>query len=720
MAEWLFLLTITNNMDEILHQIHLKTAIPLPSVRNVIQLLEEGCTIPFICRYRKEKTGGLDEVQVSEILKLYQLFEKLKKRKTYILQAIEQKNALTVELKNKIEQCWDESELEDLFLPYKEGKKTRADRAREAGLEPMAKIIMAQKAVNLMDIAQKYTCEAYPSPEDVMEGALEIVASWINQNPSFRKMLRKIYDREAVITARIIKGKEEEADKYRDYFDFNSHLFRCPSYRILAIFRAEREGFLKVKISVEKDILVNAGNKFFLKKDNPEPQWVQQSVKHAIQKLLMPSLENEYRKKIKEKADDEAIKIFSGNLMQLLMEPPLGQKNVLAIDPGFRTGCKVVCLNKNGDLLHNQNIYPFGENGNPKQAARQIKTLVNQFKIEAIALGDGTASRETENLLRSIHFDRDVKAYVVSEDGASVYSVSDLAREEFPSYDVTVRGAVSIGRRLMDPLSELVKIDPKSLGVGQYQHDVDSVKLKQALDQTTERCVNSVGINVNLASKYVLRYVSGIGESLAENIISYRTKNGSFKNREELKKVPRMGEKAFQQCAGFLRIPDGTNPLDNTGIHPESYYVVDKMAHHFQISIDELMKNSAVLDSIRLQDFADENTGIETLKDIIEELKKPGRDPRKAFSFFQFDKNIHSIEDVKPGMVLPGIVTNITDFGAFVNIGIKENGLLHKSRMAEKFVQHPSDIVYLHQHLKVKVIDVDINRKRIGLSLIDL
>lgn len=687
------------------------------AVKNAVRLFDDGATIPFIARYRKEATGSLDEIQLEAIKKKLDTLRELIKRKESILKTIEEQGQLSDELAKKIENCWNGPELEDLYLPYKRKRKTKASMAREKGLEPLAKIIMAQNESHLSAQAQRFVNDKVASQEEALEGARHIISEWINENERARKRIRSQFEKHAVISATVIKTKEQEAGKYADYFDFSEKLSKIPSHRLLAIRRGEAEGLLRVKITADEEKSIEMLDQIFVKSDNECTDQLELAIEDAYKRLIHPSIENEFAGLAKLKADEEAISVFARNLEQLLLEAPLGQKRVMGIDPGFKSGCKVVCLDAQGKLEHNQNVYPFGPDGDKRMASKQIRTLVNSFKIDAIAIGNGTAGRETEDLIRSIRFDRDIKAFVVSEDGASVYSASEVAREEFEKYDVTVRGAVSIGRRLMDPLAELVKIDPKSLGIGQYQHAVDQKLLKDALQRTTEKCVNKVGVNLNTASRHILMHVSGLGDSLAQNIIDYRTENGAFESREELKKVKRMGAKAFEQAAGFLRIRDGKNELDNTAVHPERYGLVKKMAADMNVTVHDLISDKNIRQKIDLKKYVDAETGMPTLNDIIKELEKPGLDPREQIKVFEFSRDIRKIEDLHEGMVLPGIVTNITNFGAFVDIGIKENGLLHVSEMADRFISDPNEIVCLHQQLQVKIIRLDIERKRISLSL---
>lgn len=689
-------------------------------VENTLKLLQGGATIPFISRYRKEATGGMDEVQISEINDRYEKLCELAKRKETIISTIEEQGKMTAELRSRIDNCWDSTELEDIYLPFKPKRKTRAEAARQKGLEPLAIILMMQRENNLMAKAAQFVKGEVKDEEDALKGARDIIAEQVNEDERARNQVRNIFTRQAVITAKVVKGKEKEenAAKYRDYFDFSEPLKRCTSHRLLAIRRGEAEGILKVTISPEEDEeCTDRLERQFVRGNGECSSQVAEAVKDAYKRLLKPAIETEFSALSKEKADEEAIRVFAENLRQLLLAPPLGQKRVMGIDPGFRTGCKVVCLDAQGTLLHNEAIYPHPPKSEEALAARKIVKLVEQYKIEAIAIGNGTASRETERFVTSQRYDREVQVFVVSEDGASIYSASKTAREEFPDYDVTVRGAVSIGRRLMDPLAELVKIDAKSIGVGQYQHDVDQTKLKESLDRTVESCVNLVGVNLNTASKHLLTYVSGLGPSLAQNIVDYRTENGPFASRKELLKVPRMGAKAFEQCAGFLRIPGADNPLDNSAVHPESYAIVEKMAKDMKCTVADLIKDKELRAKIDIKKYVTDTVGLPTLNDIMKELDKPGRDPRQQIQVFEFDKDVKTIDDLREGMELPGIVTNITNFGCFVDIGIKENGLVHISQLADKFVSDPTTVVSIHQHVRVRVLGIDHERKRVQLTM---
>ena len=689
-------------------------------INAVLQLLSEDCTIPFIARYRKDKTGNLGEVEIEQIQKLSKNFDEIQKRKENILKSIEEQEKLTPELRAKIEQSFDLQEIEDLYLPFKKRRKTKADAAKEKGLEPLAKIIMAQKNGDIEQTAQNYLNKEVSSVEEALQGARDIIAEWINENIFIRKNLRRVFQRKAVISSKVVKTKkeEEEAQKYAQYFDWSEPLNKIPSHRLLAMLRAEKEGFIKVSIDIDKEEILTFMEGSLVKTASPScAEQIILAAQDAYKRLLEPSISNEILQEAKIKADEKAISIFSENLTQLLLAPPLGEKRILAIDPGYRTGCKVVCLDEKGDLLHNETIYPHAPQKETAIAMKKIRSMVEAYHIEAISIGNGTASRETEFFIKKIAFDRPLQVFVVSEAGASVYSASKIARDEFPDYDITVRGAVSIGRRLSDPLAELVKIDPKSIGVGQYQHDVDQTLLKEELDSTVVKCVNSVGININTASKSLLSYVSGIGEKLAENIVAYRTENGAFVDRNQIKKVPRLGEKAFQQAAAFIRIKDGKNPLDNSSVHPEAYKIVEKMAKDLGIKTIGLIANEEKIKQIAPEKYTTEDIGILGIKDILKELLKPGLDPRKASKVFEFDPNIKTFEDLKTGMILPGIVSNITAFGCFVDIGIKENGLVHISQLKDGFVSDPSEVVKLHQQVKVKIIEIDTDRKRIALSM---
>lgn len=691
--------------------------LPLPQVRNTIGLLESGATIPFISRYRKEMTGGLNEVQITDVKNWLDKLTELKARKDTILNALEKQEKLTPELKARIESSWDSNEIEDIYLPYKPKRVTRAEMARKKGLEPLAKLIAAQKEPFLSGRVPAFVQGEVKDEEDALSGARDIIAEWVNENERTRNQVRFAF-RQAVILAKVIKGKEEDGAKYRNYFQFEEKLSRCQSHRLLAVRRGEEEGFLRVSIApADDDACLESLYRQYKRNNGACWEQFQLAIDDAYKRLLKPSIESEFAKSSKLKADEEAIRVFADNLRQLLLAPPLGQKRVLGIDPGYRTGCKVVCLDAQGNLLHNETIYPHPPKNERKKAEIKIQHLVEAYNIDAISIGNGTASRETEEFITNIRYTKPVKVFVVSEDGASVYSASAVARAEFPEYDVTVRGAVSIGRRLMDPLAELVKIDPKSIGVGQYQHAVDQALLKKSLDQTVESCVNLVGVNVNTASKELLTYISGLGPVLAQNIVQYRAENGPFVCRKDLKKVPRLGEKAFEQCAGFLRIPNGSNPLDNSAVHPESYPVVEKMAADLHCTVGELMKRKELKQQIRLEKYQTDQIGMPTLQDIMKELDKPGRDPRSEIQEFSFNPDIHTIDDLQEGMILPGIVTNITNFGCFVDVGIKENGLVHISELADRFVSNPADVVSIHQHVQVRVLSIDTTRKRVQLSM---
>ena len=687
-------------------------------ISSTLHLLGEGATIPFISRYRKEATGGLDEVQIEQIKEQHDKLCDIAKRKETILGTITEQGKLTAELEKRINDTWNPTELEDIYLPYKPKRKTRAEAARQKGLEPLATLLLLQRENNLSARAASFVKGEVKDVEDALKGARDIIAEQVNEDERARNAVRNQFSRQAEINAKVVKGKEEEAAKYRDYFDFSEPLKRCTSHRLLAIRRAEAEGLLKVSITPDDEACIERLERQFVRGNNECSEQVSEAAIDAYKRLLKPSIETEFAAQSKEKADDEAIRVFTENLRQLLLAAPLGQKRVLAIDPGFRTGCKVVCLDAQGNLLHNENIYPHPPVGKTGEAASKLRKMVEAYQIEAISIGNGTASRETEDFINQQTFDRQIPVFVVSEQGASIYSASKIARDEFPDYDVTVRGAVSIGRRLMDPLAELVKIDPKSIGVGQYQHDVDQTKLKKALDQTVENCVNLVGVNLNTASSHLLTYISGLGPQLAQNIVNYRAENGAFNSRKELMKVPRMGAKAFEQCAGFLRIPGAKNPLDHTAVHPESYHIVEQMAKDLKCTIDELIADKELRRKINISDYITPTVGLPTLQDIMQELEKPGRDPRKTIKVFEFDKNVRTIADLREGMILPGIVGNITNFGAFVDIGIKENGLVHLSQLAERYISDPTEIVSIHQHVMVRVMNVDTDRKRIQLSMI--
>lgn len=694
-------------------------ALPERGVANTLQLLEEGCTIPFISRYRKERTGGLDEVQIAAISERNDKMKEMAKRKDTIRNTIDSQGKLTDELKKRIDDCWDTTELEDIYLPYKPKRRTRAQVAREQGLEPLSVILMMQREQQPMVAAQRFVGKQVGDVQAAIKGAQDIIAETVSEDEQARGQVRASFKREAVITAKVVKTKAdtEDAAKFADYFDFSEPLRRCSSHRLLAIRRGENEGILRVSISPDDDNTSERLKHRYVHGYGPCATLVGEAVDDAYKRLLKPSIENEFAALSKEKADEEAINVFAENLRQLLLSAPLGQKRVMGVDPGFRTGCKIVCLDAQGNLLHHEAIFPHPPKPNKPAAASALEQMVKRYAIEAIAIGNGTASRETDSFIRSLHFDHEVQIFVVSEDGASVYSASKTARDEFPDEDVTVRGAVSIGRRLMDPLAELVKIDPKSIGVGQYQHDVDQAKLKKSLDQTVEFCVNSVGVNLNTASSYLLTYVSGLGPTLAKNIVDYRKENGPFSSRAQLKKVPRLGPAAYQQCAGFLRIPGARNPLDNSGVHPESYAIVEQMAKDQGCTVKQLVDDKAKQKLIDIKRYVTKDVGLPTLTDIMRELEKPGRDPREQIEEFKFDDTVHTPEDLHEGMELPGIVTNITNFGAFVDIGVHQDGLVHISQLADRYVADPTQVVKLHQHVRVRVAGVDLKRGRISLSM---
>lgn len=694
---------------------------PAKSIENTLQLLAEDCTIPFISRYRKDRTGNLDETIIEQIAKLTKDFDAIVKRKESILKSIAEQDALTPELQMKITESFDLNELEDFYLPFKKKKKTRADTARENGLEPLAKIIMAQNADDIDFIASKYFNTNIVNEDQALQGARDIIAEWVNENIYIRKQLRKLFQRKATIAAKLVKSKSEDeaAQKFSQYFDWSEPLGKAPSHRLLAMLRAENEGFVKLKIEIENEEALEMMEHSVIKNHHKETTLhLRLAIQDSYKRLLAPAISNEALQEAKTKADANSIQVFASNLGQLLMAPPLGEKRILAIDPGFRSGCKIVCLDEKGDLLYNETIYPHAPQNETAIAMKKIRSMVNAYKIDAISIGNGTASRETEFFIKKIAFDKPLQVFIVSEAGASVYSASKIAREEFPKYDVTVRGAVSIGRRLSDPLAELVKIDPKAIGVGQYQHDVDQSKLKEELDTVVVRCVNAVGININTASKHLLSYVSGIGEKMAENIVTYRSENGPFTDRKQLKKVPRLGEKAYQQGAAFIRIANAKNPLDNSAVHPEAYPVVEKMAKDMKLSVNDLIANKEKTTQIKIENYVTPEIGLLTLKDIIKELEKPGLDPRKSAKVFEFDSTVKTIKDLRTGMVLPGIVNNITNFGCFVDIGIKESGLVHISQLKAGFVSDVNEVVKLHQHVLVKVTEVDEARKRIQLSMV--
>lgn len=707
-------------MEQFSQMIATALKLPVHRVENTLKLLQGGATIPFISRYRKEATGGLDEVQIGDIHTRYEKLCELAKRKETVLSTIEEQGKLTDTLRERISNCWDATELEDIYLPFKPKRKTRAEAARQKGLEPLAMLLLMQRENNLSARVRQFVKGDVKDEEDALKGARDIIAEQVNEDERARNLIRNQFSRQAMITSKVVKGKEKEeaALKYRDYFDFSEPLKKCTSHRLLAIRRGEAEGILKVSITPDDEsVCTERLERQYVHGNGECSAQVAEAVNDAYKRLLKPAIETEFSALNKEKADEEAIRVFAENLRQLLLAPPLGQKRTMGIDPGYRTGCKVVCLDAQGTLLHNEAIYPHPPKSETALAGRKLVKLVEQYKIEAIAIGNGTASRETERFVASQRYDREVQVFVVSEDGASIYSASKIARDEFPEYDVTVRGAVSIGRRLMDPLAELVKIDAKSIGVGQYQHDVDQSKLKASLDQTVESCVNLVGVNVNTASKHLLTYVSGLGPTLAQNIVDYRTENGAFHSRKELLKVPRMGAKAFEQCAGFLRIPQADNPLDNSAVHPESYAIVEKMAKDLKCSVADLIKNKELRSQIDIKNYVTDTVGLPTLTDILQELDKPGRDPRQKIQVFEFDKNVQTIDDLREGMELPGIINNITNFGCFVDIGIKENGLVHISQLADKFVSDPTTVVSMHQHVRVRVLSIDHERKRVQLTM---
>ena len=690
------------------------------NIEATLKLLSEDCTIPFISRYRKDQTGNLDEVVIETIAKLSKQYDEIVKRKESILKTIHEQGQLTPELAKKVNENFDLQEIEDLYLPYKKKKKTRADIARENGLEPLAKIIFSQGKDDIDFISTQYINDKVKNEDEALQGARDIIAEWINENIFIRKNLRRLFQRKAIVETKVVKKKETEvnAQKFKQYFDWAEPISKIPSHRLLAMLRAETEGFVKLNIDIENQEAIDFIENEIIKANNDTTEHIEFAIKDSYKRLLEPAISNETLQDAKAKADIKAIDVFAGNLSQLLLAPPLGEKRILAIDPGFRSGCKIVCLDEKGDLLYNETIYPHQPQNESAMAMKKIRSMVNAYNIEAISIGNGTASRETEFFIKKIAFDKPIQVFVVSEAGASVYSASKIAREEFPSFDVTVRGSVSIGRRLSDPLAELVKIDPKSIGVGQYQHDVDQTKLKEELDTVVVRCVNSVGININTASKSLLSYVSGIGEKMAENIVAYRSENGPFENRKELKKVPRLGDKAYQQAAAFIRIKDGKNPLDNSAVHPEAYPIVEKMAAALGLKTNELIANKEKIAQIKLENFITPEIGILGLKDIVKELEKPGLDPRKAAKVIEFDPTVTTIKNVKTGMILPGIVNNITAFGCFVDIGIKESGLVHISQLKAGFVSDVNEVVKLHQHVQVKVVEVDEERKRIQLTMI--
>lgn len=687
-------------------------------VRKTLELLQGGATIPFIARYRKEVTSHLDEVKIAEIQRSFQKLEELVSRKQTVLEAIDSQGKLTPELRERIEKCMDAIELEDIYLPYKKKRKTRADIARDKGLDDLAQLILAQKEKNIFTAAARFINDQVADEEEALQGARDIIAETVHENENCRDYLRNVFRKHGVISSKVVKTKAEEATVYKDYFEFSEPVQRCPSHRYLAMMRGEMEGMLRVFIDIDEERAIEWLERKFIFSRGDAADQISQAIADGYKRLMVPSIENQIRNEYKEKADEEAIKVFSENLRQLLLAAPLGQKTTLALDPGFRTGCKLVVLNERGELIHHSTIFPHAPQNQWTESQAIVRALVDKYRVSSIAIGNGTASRETRDLVEGIRFDRAVQIFVVSESGASIYSASDVAREEFPDKDVTVRGAISIGRRLMDPLAELVKIDPKSIGVGQYQHDVDQVRLKESLDLTVMSCVNSVGINLNTASKHLLMYVSGLGPTLSQNIISYREEKGGFTSRQQLKQVARLGDKAYEQCAGFLRIRDAANPLDNTAVHPESYEVVSKMAADLDVEVKNLIEDAALRKKIELSRYVTEKTGLPTLQDILKELEKPGLDPRGEAKAFSFDASVKTIEDVRVGMLLPGIVTNLTAFGAFVDIGVKQDGLLHISQITRKFIKSPAEVLKLHQELNVKVVEVDVARKRINLSLL--
>lgn len=702
---------------DIIQTIAGRTGLEAKQVQNTVKLLDNDCTIPFISRYRKEMTGSLDEIEITRIRDEYNKLKELAKRKETVLKTIDEQGLLTNELRQKIEACDQMNVLEDIYLPYKPKKQTRGTKAKAKGLLPLAKILMAQKEVQIFEKATEFINDEVADADEALAGARDIVAEWINENARTRSLIRGLFSKEAAIFSRSVKKKEQEGIKYQDYFNWHETLRRCPSHRLLAMLRGEKEGYLKLSIEPEEEKALQLLNDLYIKSYFDVSEQVKQAAEDAYKRLIQPSLETEFKNAAKAKADDEAIKVFTSNLRQLLLAPPLGQKSVLAIDPGYRTGCKMVCLNKQGTLKHHDTIFPHPPQNKKDEAIKKVRSLVKEYEIEAIAVGNGTAGRETETMAREIKFDREVSVFMVNESGASIYSASEVAREEFPDHDVTVRGAISIGRRLTDPLAELVKIDPKSIGVGQYQHDVDQNKLRNSLTETVESCVNAVGVNVNTASKHLLTYISGLGPQLAENITTHRRKKGMFKSRKQLKDVSRLGDKAFEQSAGFLRIPDALNPLDNSAVHPESYHIIEQMAKDQGCEVKELLTNENIRNKINLQQYQAPGVGMPTLQDIKEELAKPGRDPREEIQTFKFAEGVHKIEDLKIGMKLPGIVTNITDFGAFVDVGVKQDGLVHISQLKNAYVKHPSDVVNIHQQVDVKVIGIDVVRKRVQLSM---
>ncbi len=697
-----------------------RTGIPEHIVKKVIELFEDGGTIPFIARYRKEQTNSLDEVSIANIQIEFKKVQELIKRRESILSSIEEQGQLTDQLRKNINSCWDEKKLEDFYLPYKRKTKTKASIARENGLEGLANLILSQKTSNIIANARKYVNKKVPTAEDAIQGAKFIIAEWVSENISVRDIVRNIFDKQAVLYAKLLKDKESEGEKFRDYFEFKGELSRTPSHRLLAILRGETEGILKVKVDIDSELVSEKIARFFIKYNNEAVPFIEQAIDDALKRLILPSIRNEILKEYKDKADEEAIRVFARNAQELLLSPPLGAKRILGIDPGFKSGCKTVCIDEFGDLIHHENIYPHPPQNQGNQAQKVIADLLSKFEIEVIAIGNGTAGKETYKWLKSFLKDKQIELFLINEDGASIYSASEIGRNEFPDYDITVRGAVSIARRLMDPLAELVKIDPKSIGVGQYQHDVNQKKLKDSLALTVESCVNKVGVNINTGSQHLLSYVSGLGPVLAENIVNYRKEKGKFEKIDTLMKVPRIGAKAFEQCAGFLRIKNGKNPLDDTGVHPESYPIVNKILKDLKLDITQLVAKDELLNKINLADYVDDKIGMPTLKDIISELKKPGLDPRSTAQAIHFDEGIESISDLFVGQILTGVVTNLTKFGAFLDIGIKESALLHISQIVNKFISDPAQELSINQEIKVKIIDIDIDRKRISVSKKDV
>lgn len=711
---------MSDSRDIIISLIASQQGLAVRGVSGVVGLLDEGATMPFISRYRKEVTGGLDEEKVADIKSAYERLTELIKRKQTVIGSIEEQGKLTPELRKRIEECFDGTQLEDIYLPFKPKRRTKAMVARERGLEPLAVLLMRQDGADPQRVASRYVNDDVEDEEAALEGACDIIAEWVSEGERSRSSMRRLFSQEAKIVSKVAKDKQVEGVKYSDYFACEELIRRAPSHRLLAMVRGEREGILKLGVSPDEDRALEQLERIFVRGNSPARSYVERAVKDGYKRLLKPSIESEVLAAAKERADIEAIRVFAENLRQLLLSAPLGQKRVLAIDPGFRSGCKVVCLDAQGNLIHNENIYPHQPQCQTAQAAAKLTALVESYHIEAIAIGDGTAGRETEQLVKGLRFSHDVQVFMVSEDGASVYSASPTAREEFPDYDVTVRGSVSIGRRLIDPLAELVKIDPKAIGVGQYQHDVDQIKLKQSLDVVVESCVNRVGVSLNTASKHLLAYVSGLGVSLAKNIVDFRAANGTFTSREQLMKVPRLGAKAFEQCAGFLRIDEAENPLDNSAIHPESYHIVEHIAEDLGVDVKTLLNDKELQKKIDINKYVSDKVGLPTLTDIVAELAKPSRDPRTTIKQFEFAEGVRSIDDLIVGMVLPGIVTNITNFGAFIDVGAKQDGLVHISQLADRYVANPNDVVKLHEHVTVRVTEVDKVRKRVALSMRDL